>query len=71
MVVSLDFGGKCHVSNGCKMYLLRIPAQSRAYDGVRRNDRKPVFGGSATGHRSEMSVVHCEKKHLFSDVVYC
>ena len=26
MVVSLYFGGKSHVSNGCKMYLLRSPA---------------------------------------------
>ena len=27
MVVSFYFGGKSHVSNGCKMYLLRTPAE--------------------------------------------
>ena len=27
MVVSLYFGSKSHVSIGCKMYLLRSPAQ--------------------------------------------
>ena len=30
MAVSLYFGGKSHVSNGCKMYLVRSPAEFRS-----------------------------------------
>ena len=54
MVVSFCFGGKSHVSNGCKMYLLRSPVQVLEFPppsridvvsklGVRRADGSLVF----------------------------
>ena len=46
MVISLYLGGKSHVSNGCKMYLLRSPGE--------KNDSFPPHGSSEA--RSSASV---------------